>query len=265
MFVSSALSSQVENSSAGRPVIQSSTAEDLLFFFDEEELIIATRNTVPVKKAPAIATVVTEKEIRNMGALNLMDVLKTVPGIGVSITEYGDTMFEVRGIRTQMSEKILLMIDGHPMNGNFSGSALRHLFNDLTVENIKRVEIVRGPGSALYGANAFVAVINVVMKEAADTNGLQLKGGYGSSDTRHLSATGGKVFGDDVRISGSIDYFRSDGAKIRIEEDILSGTPFSTAPGNAFIGVEKTDLFLRTSLGDLTFRGHYLKKDLKND
>ncbi len=73
-------------------------------------------------------------------------------------------MFEVRGIRTDTSEKILVMIDGHRLNEPYTGSALANVFSNLTVDFIKQVEIIRGPGSALYGANAFLAVINVVTK-----------------------------------------------------------------------------------------------------
>jgi iron complex outermembrane receptor protein len=241
--------------------LRTETAEELLLFFEEEELIIATRRPTPVRKAPATATVITAKEIRNMGARNLIDVLKMVPGFGVSITEYGVQMFEVRGIRTPTSEKILLMIDGHSLNKSFTGSALYTLAQDMPVENIKKIEVIRGPGSALYGANAFVAVINVITRDPDGIDGIEVKGGYGSFDTSHANITAGKSFENGLDLSGSADYFRTDGDDIRIERDTLTGTPFTTTPGDAFIALEKTDLFLKASYGDFTFRGHYIKRD----
>jgi iron complex outermembrane receptor protein len=227
--------------------LRTETAEDLLLFFEEEELVIATRRATPVRKAPAIATVLTAKEIRNMGARNLIDVLKMVPGFGVSITEYGVQMFEVRGIRTPISEKVLLMIDGHSLNKSFTGSALYTLAQDMSVENIKKIEVIRGPGSALYGANAFVAVINVITREPDEINGIEVKGGYGSFDTSHGNTTAGKVFENGLALSGSLDYVKTDGDKTRIERDALYGTPFTTAPGDAFYSTEKTDLFVKAS------------------
>jgi iron complex outermembrane receptor protein len=196
-----------------------------------------------------------------MGARNLIDVLKMVPGFGVSITEYGVQMFEVRGIRTPISEKVLLMIDGHSLNKSFTGSALYTLAQDMSVENIKKIEVIRGPGSALYGANAFVAVINVITREPDEINGIEVKGGYGSFDTSHGNTTAGKVFENGLALSGSLDYVKTDGDKTRIERDALYGTPFTTAPGDAFYSTEKTDLFVKASYGDFTFRGQYIKRD----
>lgn len=159
------------------------------FFRTDRLLLTATKRNIPVRKAPAIATVITQDEIRYMGARNLRDVLKTIPGIGVSRNEFGIFMYEVRGIRTQLSEKILVMIDGHTVNKSIiTGSALYRIFDDMPVKNIKRIEIIRGPGSALYGANAFVAVINIITRNAVDISGVELTGGGGSFDTGSINS-----------------------------------------------------------------------------
>ncbi|GER93940.1 hypothetical protein A45J_1698 [hot springs metagenome] len=92
------------------------TKEELLLFYEEKDLVVATKRPISVRKAPAIASVITAEEIKNMGARNLMDVLKMVTGIGVSINEYGWYMVEVRGIRTTVTEKIMVMIDGYRLN-----------------------------------------------------------------------------------------------------------------------------------------------------
>ena len=245
--------------------LQTETAEELLLFFEEEELVTATRHETPVRKAPAIVTVITARDIRNMGARKLLDILKTVPGFGLSINEFGAAMLEVRGIRTPLSEKVLVMIDGHSLNVPFTGSALYFIADDLPVENIKQIEIVRGPGSALYGANAFVSVINIITRDADKIDGIDAKGSYGSFDSGKINLTGGKSFENSLKVSGSIDYFRTNGENFMIERDALSGTPYTTTPGNGFLQVEKTDLFLKASYGDLTFRGHYLTKKRKGD
>ncbi len=76
-------------------------------------------------------------------------MLKTVPGFGVSISETGSYMFEVRGVRTTFSEKIVVMIDGHRVYDSYYGSALYHLFNDLSVRKVKQIEIIRDQARAL--------------------------------------------------------------------------------------------------------------------
>ncbi|MEW6599340.1 MAG: TonB-dependent receptor [Nitrospirota bacterium] len=241
--------------------LKSETAEELLMFFEEEELMIATRSATPVRKAPAIATVITAQEIRNMGASNVMDVLKMVPGMGIARNEQGFFMLEVRGISTVKSEKILLMIDGHSLNKNVAESGFSYFGDNLNINNIKQIEIIRGPGSALYGANAFVAVINISTKSAEDIDGVTATAGGGSFDTQKYNLLAGKTFEDGLRIFSSIDYRKTNGANLRIEKDSLSTTPYSTAPGNADTQFEAADVFVKATYKDLTYSGHYLGND----
>jgi outer membrane receptor for ferrienterochelin and colicin len=234
------------------------------YFRTDRLLLTATKRNMPIRKAPAIATVISQEEIRYMGARNLRDVLTMVPGIGVSRNEFGIFMYEVRGIRTQLSEKILVMIDGHSLNKSIlTGSALYRIFDDLPVKNIRQIEIIRGPGSALYGANAFVAVINIITRDAVDISGIEVSGSYGDYDTGEINLVGGKIFDNGFQVSGSLDYFKTDGEKFNIESDALTGTDFTTTPGDAYTEIEKTDIFLKASFRDFAFKGHYIysKKD----
>lgn len=240
------------------------TAKDLQLFFEEQELVTATRRPTSLRKAPANATIVTADEIRNMGARNLLDVLKMVPGIGISFNEFGANMIEVRGIRTAINEKILVMIDGHSLNKNINGSALYHVAETLPLENIRQVEVVRGPGSALYGNSALVATINIITRNGEEINGLEAKAGGGSFDSSAGSLVGGRAIGDKLTISGSLNHYRTIGPKLAVEADTLTGTPFSLAPGTTNQSFEQTDTFLKIGYGDLSFRGQYLtlEKDL---
>jgi len=231
---------------------------ELQLLYEEKDLVTATRYSTPLRKAPAIATIVTADEIREMGARNLLDVLRMVPSFGISTNEYGVNMVEVRGIRTTFSDKILVMIDGHSQNKNAFGSGLYLLQDTLPIENIKQVEVVRGPGSALYGSNAFVATINVITRDAEEIDGLETKVGGGSFDTFKGNLVGAASSGDKLMASGSLDYFRSRGPKLRVESDVLRNTPFSKAPGAPQLDAEQTDAFLKVIYGDLSFRGHYI-------
>jgi len=236
------------------------TKEELLLFYEEKDLVIATKRATPLRKAPAIASIITAEDIKNMGARNLMDVLKMSTGIGISINEFGRYMFEVRGIRTATSEKILVMIDGHRLNESYTGSALANIYNDLPVENIKQIEIIRGPGSALYGANAFAAVINIVTKSADDIKGFDISATGGNFDTKKFNVLGGKSF-DKFQISGAVDYINTEGPKLVIDKDRFAGQSYTAAPGRTDQNLEKTDVFLKASYGDLTFKGQYVNKD----
>ncbi|MEW6739193.1 MAG: TonB-dependent receptor plug domain-containing protein [Nitrospirota bacterium] len=236
------------------------TKEELLLFYEEKDLVVATKRATPLRKAPAIATIITAEEIKNMGARNLMDVLKMATGIGVSINEFGRYMFEVRGIRTATSEKILVMIDGHRLNESYTGSALANIYNDLPAENIKQIEIIRGPGSALYGANAFVAVINIITKNSDDIKGVDVSATGGSFDTKKFNLlTGGSY--EKLQVSGSIDYLNTNGPKLVIDKDRFAGQSYTAAPGRTDMSLEKADMFLKASYGDLTFKGQYINKD----
>ncbi len=235
--------------------LQTETATDLLLFFEEEDLIIATRHEIPVRKAPAIATIISAKEIRNMGARNLLDILRKVPGIGISIAPIPVAhSIEVRGIKTLNSEKILIMIDGHSLNEAMHSSSTL-FFQYMSVEHIKRVEIIRGPGSALYGANAFLAVINIITKDTEDINGLQITSGGGSFNTKHYNLLFGYK-GEKLKIAGHFDYLDTDGPSSFIEQDAVLNS------GDTIMWQERPDIGLSISYGDFTLRGGYLKNKM---
>lgn len=231
--------------------------KDLLMFFEEQDLVTATKRPTSLRKAPAIATIISADEIRNMGARNLLDVLKMVPGFGISTNEIGFNMIEVRGVRSFVSEKILVMIDGHSMNKNITGSAFFDYAEMLPMENVRQIEVVRGPGSAIYGNSAFVATINIITRTAEEINGLEVKGGGGSFDSYKGSLIGGKAIGDKLTVSGNVDHQQTNGPKLTVEADALTGTPFSMAPGTPDLSFKQTNAFLKIGYGDLSFRGGY--------
>lgn len=231
--------------------------EKLMYWETEDIIISATKLIQHLEEAPAIATVISEKEIRNMGARNLLDVLKRVPGLAVSIvTGYGKFGVESRGIISPSSERVLLMIDGHRVNESIRGTGIWH-FGDMTVENIKRVEVVRGPLFAIHGANAFAAMINVVTKDAKDIDGVDARVGSGSFDTRHYNILAGSKKSDKSKfeIAGMVDYFDTNGAKLHIDRDAAGGS------GDTVYQIDKTDVSLKMAYGDFTFNSRYLERN----
>ena len=125
----------------------------------------------------------------------------------------------------------------------------------MSVDHIKRVEIIRGPGSALYGANAFSAVINIITKKAEDTKGLQVTFGAGSFNTQHYNLMFGHK-GEKFSIAGHIDYLDSDGPSSFIDQDGAGKS------GHTLMWQERPDFGLNINYGDFTFQGGYLKNKM---
>ncbi|MCP4269568.1 MAG: TonB-dependent receptor, partial [Candidatus Brocadiaceae bacterium] len=232
--------------------------EEIRWLQAESIITIATRHETPISKAPGIATVITAKQIKYMGFRTLVDVLKTVPGFDVSMHSLGTRNISVRGGGFRNLGRIKFLIDGHSVNDPFWGGAMNN-FYDLVVENIKRIEIIRGPGSALFGKNAFVGIVNIITKDTDDIDGFQWTLCGGSFDTQNYNMLFAKEYGD-VKISGFFDYFDTEGFSRTIEHDILFPAPFSKSPGRSQNEREKTDLNIKLSYKNLEFKGKYMKK-----
>ena len=231
---------------------------EAIWFGHKEEVTIATRRETPVGKAPSIVTVITAEEIKNLGYRTFVEILRIVPGFEILKTgDFGVTSPTVRGLTG--SEHMRIMINGHFVNNPFGGGAFI-LFDDFPVENIQRIEIIRGPGSAVYGENAFSATINIITKDAKDIDGVRVSSGYGSFDTYEENVVFGRTCGK-VNISGMAHYRQTTGFDGIVEEDSLSPAPFSQAPGKVHDGRQEYDLNLRVTYKDIYVEGLYINKN----
>ncbi len=255
---------QAEKIPETEPITEEEELQHLLLFFEEEALVkVATLHPKKSKYAPAIITVITEEQIKNMGARNLAEALITVPGFGLQTSQgWSRFEFEVRGIGgVRNSEKVLLLVDGHKFNDPFFGGATT-VTDDFPLDNVKQIEIIRGPGSALYGDNAFMAVINIVTKKSADIDGLKLTAGGGSFDTTRYNILFGKEV-SGVKFSVNLNYFNTDSDERFIPEDELTGGPTgaSEAPGFTNRHRERYDAQLNLDYGELGFMGRFISKE----
>lgn len=157
--------------------------------------------------APATVYVIDSHLIQRLGLRDLKDILRIVPGMDT----FNPHFFLLGGQRGYVGHfsQTLLMINGREVNNLIAGNTF--IANQFMTHNIKQVEIVNGPGSALYGANAVAGVINIITKDAdPGFTGTELSATYGSHGTRRLGA----VFAhqqDALRLSGSINYYESRG------------------------------------------------------
>jgi iron complex outermembrane receptor protein len=227
--------------------------------FSEEEVVIsALKRPRTVLRSPAIMSVITARQIKQMGFRTLTDALKIVPGIDIIMNVNGERQIGVRGITEANSGKVKVLIDGHSINEPGSGGA-SFSFDDLVVENAKRIEVIRGPGSALHGQNAFLAVIDIITKDTEDIDGFQLTTSGGSFDTQNYNMLFGKEY-KDLKISGFFDYSDTNGFSKKIEKDIIFTDSASLSPGRSHNAREKTDLNLKLSYKNLEIKGKYMRR-----
>ncbi len=224
---------------------QSIEDEDLaLVYGDKSTVSIATGSKQSIRRAPAVATVITAEDIATMGAVDLDEVMETVPGVHVNRNAgFYNSIYVIRGIGVgPANPQVLILQNGIPMTTVYTGDKGVG-WGGLSLENVARIEIIRGPGSALYGADAFAGVINIITKTAQDAPGTQLGARGGSFDTWDTWVQhGGKLGSVDVAT-----YFRvghTDGSHEIIERDAASFSPASLAPGPVNKGRDALDAAL---------------------
>ena len=167
--------------------------EEFLLWQYELEVITASKHKQKLSEAPSTITVITAKDIERLGVADLTNVFRMSTGLDV-MTAYDNGVFVVpRGLLTFQSAKVLLLIDGQRVNHDFTGSIM---WKDLPIllEDIEHIEIVRGPGSALYGANAFAGIIHIITKNPNKKPASSFRISIGEKDTYiySLSYTGQK-------------------------------------------------------------------------
>lgn len=203
-----------------------------LSYGDKSTVSIATGSQQPISRAPAIASVITSQDMTAMGATDLDQALKSIPGLHVSLNNIAQNpIYSFRGISTINNPQVLMLVNGIPITNVFWGDRSQ-IWGGMPLENVARIEVIRGPGSALYGADAFSGVINVITKTATDIKGTQYGVRAGSFNTGDAWIQhGGKLGALNAAL-----YLRAgntDGHRQIIQQDAQSAwdTCFSTGLG----------------------------------
>jgi outer membrane receptor protein involved in Fe transport len=232
----------------------------LQIYGDEEMLSIATGNKQPIAKAPAVATVITAEDIKAMGATDIDEVLESVPGLHVARNPAGyNPVYTIRGIYSGQNPQVLVLINGIPITNLFLGNR-NDIWGGMPVQSVARIEVIRGPGSAIYGADAFAGVINIVTKTKEDINGTEIGGRAGSFDTYDGWALHGDTWGG-FEVAAMIEYHNTNGQRQIIGSDAQTfydgvyGTRASLAPGPVNLQRDNLDAHLDVSRGNWRLRG----------
>jgi outer membrane receptor for ferrienterochelin and colicins len=247
---------------------QSSEEEDLaLVYGDKTTVSIATGSSQPIGRAPSVTTVITSRDIEAMGATDLDQALESVPGLHVSKSNIAlAPIYSFRGIDTKLNPQVLMLVNGIPITNVYNGDRSQ-IWGGMPLENVARIEVIRGPGSALYGADAFSGVINIITKNSNDIRGTDTGVRVGSFNSRDVWIQHGGILGA-VDAAFYLGAGKTDGQKGIIQQDAQSTwdgvfhTNASLAPGP--INAERKTIDARTDLSfeAWRFRAAYQKREV---
>ena len=215
----------------------------------------AARHTQRTTEAPASVTVITSSDIETFGWRTLADVLRSVRGFHVTY----DRNYSYVGVRafgrpTDYNNRVLVLLNGHRTNDSIYDGALLGTEFPLDLAMVERIEVVRGPGSALYGTSAFFAVVNVITKRGAHVGAGDVQLEAGSLDTYKVRASHGwsDQTGRDLLLS--VTRYQSGGhASLYFPEFDAAATDHGLAVGND--GDQATDVLATARVGNFHFNG----------
>jgi len=236
------------------PSLLDTSIEDLMKI-EIDSVYGASKFKQKVTEAPASVTIITSEDIQKYGYRTLADILRNVRGFYVSYDRnYSYVGVRGYGLPGDYSSHIALLVDGHRLNDNIFEAALQGTEFPIDVDLIDRVEVIRGPNSSLYAANAFLGVIYIITKRGQDLNGMNVAAEVASYGTYEGRISYGHKFdnGLDLLLSGS--FYDSHG------QDQLFFEEFNNPATNNGIAVNADDdefheLFANASWGHFTLHG----------
>ncbi len=211
---------------------------------------ISTQTRQPLSKAPSVVSVITAEDIRATGAANLTDILQGVPGVHLRVNQFGYR--PLVSLRGAAAKNALIMVNGAPMRDLIWATGI--FWKGLPASMIERVEIIRGPGSALYGSDASSGVINVITKTAGTIRGSEAGARLDSFDTQTVWLQHGAEWnGYDIGLT--VEASTTDGPRPFIARDRLNQS------GHAELGYDNLDLRLAVSRDHWRVLAEHMQKD----
>jgi len=242
-----------------------SEVEDELadFYGDDDFISIATGSKQLIYQAPSTASVITAEDIKIMGATDIDDALESVPGLHVSYSSTGNLpQYIFRGISGSFNPQVLMLINGIPVTNLLAGDRSQ-MWGGMPVQAISRIEVIRGPGSAVYGADAFAGVINIITRTAEDSgkNTVGLRAGSYNTKDFWLSYADNE---SELKTAIIFESYQTNGYDAVIEKDRQSffdqifSTSASLAPGKMNNSRQGFDLRL-----DLLYKNWHFRSGIQ--
>jgi outer membrane receptor for ferrienterochelin and colicins len=184
---------------------------EALMQMEVPEVFSASKFEQKATEAPSSTTIITSDEIKRYGYRTLADILASVQGFYISY-DRNYAFLGARGVNLgDFNSRILLLVNGHRVNNDLNDGGFIDTAFILDVDLIDRVEIIRGPGSVLYGNNAFFGVINVITRQGKQVDGVEVSGAYGSFNAYSGRVTLGNQFTNGLQFLLSGTIYNSDG------------------------------------------------------
>lgn len=215
---------------------------------------VGSRIVQEERRKPAVTTVVTAEEIESMGVTSLSEVLSRVAGIHVTRrSQHNSRIFYTRGIASELGSQTLFMINGIPVNSPIRGN-FQVIWGGFPIHAVEQIEVMRGPGSSLYGANALSGVINIKMKDAAS-----LESELGLTVGQNNTYNG--WFSDVASFAGfewfyNVEHHESDGVSPKVGRDFQTqlDEQFDEVFEAGGLPYNPEDLSLAPGQSDTTFK-----------
>lgn len=201
----------------------------------EQEVSVASKKIEKIEEAPGIVSVITRDEIRSFPAKNLGEVLNRIAGSFFHTANYfADNVVDIRGQSlTPYNNHVLLLHNGRPVRDPISGGLNSAFFTSFPLNMIQKIEVIRGPGSVLYGSAAFSGVINIITALDTEQSRFSAETAYGSYNELR-TAVSGAVKKQDFSANVGIDYTQNDGPLLEFTD---------------FLGTTDKDYFSRQTIG----------------
>src|SRR5438132_4657376 len=184
--------STVAQNSRNVPDVTAMSMEDLMNL----QVTSVSKRTQKVADAAAAIFVITQEDIRRSGATSIPEALRMAPGLQVARIDENKWAIASRGFNGRFDNKLLVLIDGRSVyTPLFSGVYWN--VQDVMLEDVDRIEVIRGPGATLWGANAVDGVINVITKKAKSTQSTVVTAGAGTEERAAAGARYGSKLGDN--------------------------------------------------------------------
>jgi len=167
--------------------------DELAYLHAERYVYSASKKTQKINEAAAAIFVISQQAIRRSGVTTVPDALRMAPGLQVAQIDANKWAISARGFNDRFSSKLLVMIDGRTIYTPIFSGVFWHR-EDTPLEEVDRIEVIRGAGAAMWGANAINGVINIITKSAKESHGAQLSVGAGNQEQGFFHARyGGKI------------------------------------------------------------------------
>jgi outer membrane receptor protein involved in Fe transport len=218
----------------------------------EERVVTATLAAQSPLDAPNATSVITAQDIRLSGLTNLGELLRRAVGVDVMSLESTDTQVGIRGFNRRLSNRVMVLLDGRSVYLDFLGVTFWSLL-PVAVEEIERIEIIRGPGSALYGADAFSGVVNIITRAPGEGRNSATVGVGNALQLRAQATNAGRSGRVSYRLSAG--YEQAAGYARLVGDDDRTYRVNARDPDQALTAL-RADLDLRAQLpGGATLRG----------